>query len=209
MKPETRNMKCKTKRKTREIGGKSPDIRRLNDMKRVLYDQEWAKTTPNIELYYMYRGLKEKNGARYDITVIPPKMLGKEFVKTKGHYHIGTYGEIYIVLKGEAIYLMQKEKKGKIENVYQVKAKKGDYIVIPPDYAHVTINPSKKELKMANWISKKCKSDYKPIEKKGGACYFYTKSGWIKNKNYKRVPKLKSKRPRKSMPTNLDFLKGK
>lgn len=202
-------MEHKTKGKIRKIGGKGPDIRYLHDMKRVLYDQRWVKTAPNLELYYMYRGLKEKNKARYDITIIPPKMLGKEFVKTKGHYHIGSYGEIYIVLKGEAIYLMQKEKKGKIENVYHVKAKKGDYIVIPPDYAHVTINPSKKELKMANWISKKCKSDYKPIEKKGGACYFYTKSGWIKNKNYKIVPKLGSKRPRKSMPKNLDFLKGK
>ncbi len=79
-------------------------------MKMVLHDQKWVKTAPNIELYYMYRGLKKKNGARYDITVIPPKMLGKEFVKTKGHYHIGSYGEIYIVLKGKAIYLMQKEK---------------------------------------------------------------------------------------------------
>jgi glucose-6-phosphate isomerase len=202
-------MKYKTKREIRKIGGKNPDIRYLHDIKRVLYDQKWVKTAPNIELYYMYRGLKEKNGTRYDITVIPPKMLGKEFVKTKGHYHVGPYGEIYIVLKGEAIYLMQKEKNGKIEDVYHVKAKKGDYIIIPPDYAHVTINPSKKELKMANWVSKKCRSDYGPIEKKGGACYFYTKSGWIKNKNYKRVPELCSKKPRKSMPKNLDFLKGK
>ncbi len=192
-----------------KLKGVRPDIRYLNDMKRVLYDQKWVKTAPNLELYYMYRGLKKKNGARYDITVIPSKMLGKEFIKTKGHYHIGPYGEIYIVLKGEAIYLMQKEKNGKIKNVYQIKAKKGDYIIIPPDYAHVTINPSQKELKMANWISKKCKSDYKPIEKKGGACYFYTKSGWIKNKNYKRVPKLESKKPKKLMPKNLDFLKGK
>ena len=62
---------------------------------------------------------------------------------------------------------------------------------------------------MANWVSKKCKSDYGPIEKKRGACYFYTKSGWIKNKNYKRVPELCSKKPKKSMPKNLDFLKGK
>lgn len=197
------------KNKISRIKNVKPDIRYLYDMKGVIYDKKWLKNTKDFELYYMYRSLKEKNGLRYDITVIPPKMLGKEFVKTKGHYHIGPYGEIYIVLKGEAIYLMQKEKNGKIKDVYQIKAKKGDYIIIPPDYAHVTINPSKKGLKMANWISKKCKSDYKPIEKKKGACYFYTKSGWIKNKNYKRVPRLGFKRPRKSMPKNLDFLKGK
>ncbi len=197
----------KTK-KIEKIKGIKPDIRYLNDMRKVLYDKEWQKTAPNLELYYMYRGIKEKNGLRYDITIIPPKMLGKEFVKTKGHYHKGSYGELYIVLEGKAIYLMQKEKNGKIEDVYYVKAKKGDFVPIPPYYGHITINPSYEKLKMANWVSKECKSDYTPIGKKGGACYFYTKSGWIKNKNYKNVPKLHFKRPKKSFPKNLTFLYG-
>ena len=35
-------------------------------------------------------------------------MLGGEFNKTKGHCHIGAYPEIYTVLKGQAIYLQQK-----------------------------------------------------------------------------------------------------
>jgi len=69
--------------------GIEKEIRYLDDMKIVLYDKAWAKTAPNLEVYYMERGLEEKNGLRYDITTIPPKMLGKEFVKTKGHYHIG------------------------------------------------------------------------------------------------------------------------
>lgn len=84
-----------------------PDIRFLNDMKKVLSDQEWAETSPNFELYYMERAVDKKGGLRYDITTIPPRMLGKEFVKTKGHRHTGTYGEVYIVLEGEALYLMQ------------------------------------------------------------------------------------------------------
>ncbi len=208
------------KDKTLKIMGLKPDVRCLYDMKKVIYDKKWLKTAPNFKLYYMYRGLKpkknqllttlegkKKKNLRYDITIIPPRMLGKEFVKTKGHYHIGSYGEIYIVLKGKAIYLMQKEKRGKVEDVYYIKAKKGDYILIPPYYSHITINPSSKELKMANWISKECKSDYKPIERKKGGCYYYTKSGWIKNRNYKKVPKLRYKRPKKSFPKNLSFLK--
>jgi len=92
------------------LKNKKPDIRYLNDMKNVLYDQQWAKTASNFELYYMYRGLKEKDGLRYDITVIPARMLGKEFTKTKGHEHVGNYGEVYIVLEGKAIYLMQKRR---------------------------------------------------------------------------------------------------
>ncbi|XOB46871.1 MAG: glucose-6-phosphate isomerase family protein [Candidatus Nealsonbacteria bacterium] len=199
-------MKCGRKKK--KIKDVKPDVRRLYDMKKVIYDKEWLKTAPNFKLYYMYREVKEKDGLKYNITIIPPRMLGKEFVKTKGHYHIGKYGELYIVLKGKAIYLLQKEKNGKIENVYYVKAKKGDYIIVPPDYGHITINPSLEELKMADWSSKKCKSDYKLIERKKGGCYYYTKSGWVKNKNYKKVPKLKFKKPKKTFPKNLSFLYG-
>lgn len=191
------------------LKNKTPDIRYLYDMKKILYDKEWAKTAKNLGVYYMYRGLKEKSGLRYDITVMPAKMLGKELPKTKGHEHMGNYGEVYIVLKGKAIYLMQKRKNEIVEDVYAVMAKKGDVVVIPAGYGHLTINPSKKFLKMANWMAKEAKSNYKPFEKMRGACYYYTKSGWIKNKNYKKVPKLKFKKPLKSLPKNLDFLYGK
>jgi len=56
----------------------------------VIYDKEWLKTAPNLELYYMYRDLAEtetdfmeiiKNDLRYDITVLKPIRLGKEFNK--------------------------------------------------------------------------------------------------------------------------------
>lgn len=190
---------------------KKPDIRYLNDMRDILYDRKWAKTAPNLELYYMSRGIEEKDGLRYDITVIPARMLGQEFVKTAGHEHIDNFGEVYIVLNGRAIYLMQKmlhRSRFQIEDVFAVEAKKGDVAVIPPGYGHVTINPGKKSLKMANWLSKNCQSDYQLFGKMHGACYFYTKNGWVKNKNYKKVPKLHFKKPLKSMPKNLDFLKG-
>ncbi len=208
---EVKNQNCSSKLKT-----KKPDIRYLADLRMVLYDKKFAQVAENLELYYMYRGVKEKNGLRYDITVIPPRILGEEFVKTKGHYHEGKYGELYFVLTGEVIFLIQKAmtvksriRWGEIADVYYVKAKGGNYVLIPPYYGHVIINPSFKILKTANWVSKKCKNNYRKIEERRGFCYYYTKSGWIKNKNYKKTPKLKFKKPLKSMPTNLDFLYGK
>lgn len=187
--------------------GVEMEIRYLDDMRMVLYDQAWAKTAPNFEVYYMERGLEKKNGLRYDITTIPPKMLGQEFVKTKGHYHIGECQELYIVLEGEGIFLMQKRGEGKIQDVYYVKATKGDCVLVPSFYGHVTINPSAKTLKMGNWISEEYIADYESIATKGGFSYYYTQAGWIQNKNYEEVPKLRSEMPLKSMPTNLDFLK--
>jgi glucose-6-phosphate isomerase, archaeal len=187
-----------------------PDIRHLNDMREILYDKKWGKTADNFELYYMYRGVERNNDLRYDITIIPAKMLGSEFVKTKGHYHLENWQETYTVLEGNAIYLMQKRKSdNEIEDVYAVKAQKGESIIILPGYGHVTINPSKtQELKMANWSSENCKMDYLPYEKLQGACYYYTQNGWIKNENYKSVPELRFEKPLKSLPKNLNFLKG-
>jgi len=186
-----------------------PDVRYLDEIRKVLYDQDWIKTAPNFPVYYIYRGVEKRNGLRYDITIILPRMLGQEFAKTKGHEHSNQYGEVYIVLKGRAIYLIQKWKGNEIEDVYAIRAKKDDVVIIPPYYGHITINPNKKELKEANWIAEKCKNIYTLFEKKQGACYYYTKSGWIKNKNYKKIPKLRFEKPLKKLPKNLDFLKGK
>ena len=237
-------MEIKTEVRKQKIENRRPDVRYLNDMKKVLYDQKWLRKAPNFELYYMYRAVRRKKGLRYDITVIPPRMLGKEFVKTKGHEHLGNFGELYIVLKGKAIYLLQKyeKQKNKINDVYAVKAGKGDSVIIPAGYGHITINPASQELKEANWCSQKCKNIYDLYEKKHGACYYYAKSGsraraksksasrsfppssrkrdsvggeedlssltWIKNKNYKKIPKLRFEKPLKKMPKNLDFLNG-
>ncbi len=185
----------------------NPDIRYLRDLEKVVYDKEWFKTAPgDLELYYMYRGVETRNNLRYDITVIPAKMLGVEFVKTLGHYHPDEHGELYIVLEGRAIYLMQKiDKDGEIEDIYAVEAKKGDHVVVPPEYGHITINPGDEELKMANWVAE-FKSVYAPIVKKGGGGYFYTDQGWIKNDNYRTVPDLRMEVVGDSMPEDLSFL---
>src|SRR3990167_10567232 len=119
-------MEIKTENRKQKVESRKPDIRFLYEMKEVLYDKKWVKESPNITLYYMYRGIKRKNGLRYDITIIPPKMLGKEFVKTKGHEHKNHFPELYMVLEGKALYLMQKrDKKGAVLDVFAVKAKNG------------------------------------------------------------------------------------
>ncbi len=189
----------------------TPDVRRLNDMEEVLFDQEWVRTAPNVDLYYMYRKLEIKNGLRYDITIIHPRMLGQEFVKTKGHVHAGFYGEVYMVLEGEGLYFAQKGDEQNIEDVFVVHAKKGDVIIIPAGYGHVTINPSRAEqLKTANWVAENDKGDFSLFERNQGACYYYLAPGtWVKNEHYKNVPALRFVEPMKEVPADLDFLKAK
>ncbi|WP_301664617.1 glucose-6-phosphate isomerase family protein [Methanoculleus frigidifontis] len=97
------------------------------------------------------RWLAEQN-VRFDITVIPPGAVGGEYVKTKGHYHPLTpagigYPELYQVLAGEAHYLLQRKN---LRDVVVVTAKAGEFVLIPPGYGHVTVNPGKENLVMAN-----------------------------------------------------------
>ncbi len=198
--------------------GTPPDVRHLNDMREVLCDEDFAKNSPDMDLYYMYRKVKQENGLVHNITITLAKMLGSEFAKTKGHVHIGNFKEIYTVLDGQAIFLMQKGDADKIKDVYAVEAKPGESAIIPEGYGHVTINPSKTEdLKTGDWTAEGCKSDYSLFEEKRGACYYYilqdpkgTPSGqarWIKNENYKSVPELRFENSLKEIPQNLDFLK--
>ncbi len=197
-----------------EFGGNrwTPDVRHLNDMRDVLYDQDFANTAPDMELYYMYRDLYRepdhltrimRNRLRYDITVIPPAMLGDEYVKTAGHYHPAipgtdlSYTEIYEVLEGTAHYLLQKERDGRVVDVLWLECKPGDKIVIPPNYGHITINPSPgRELKMANWVNRDFKSQYGDIREHMGAAYFELVGGdWTPNPNYRNPPPLRTITP--------------
>ncbi len=195
-----------------EFGTKSvrPNIRMLFDMKDVIYDRKWLSDTRNLEVYYMYRELSlSRNDAmamkehhlRYDITIIPPLMLGCEFVKTAGHYHPDvpgtslTFPEIYEVLNGQAHYLLQKREDDRISDVILIKAGKGEKVIIPPGYGHITINASNKVIKMANWVSQDFESEYAPIKEKGGGTYFMLDRGIIKNSAYHDLPELRSSRP--------------
>lgn len=194
-----------------DISKLTPDVRKLNDMKEVIYDKDWLKAAANSDLYFMYRKVKQENALNHNITVVPAKMLGVEFIKTAGHAHMGPQQEIYTVLEGEAIFLMQKTNEDIVEDVYAVKAGKGESAVIPSFYGHVTINPSSADLKTSDWSSIETKSDYTLFKKLNGACYFYVKENgqtkWIKNSNYKNVPELRFEEPLKETPKNLDFLK--
>ena len=64
------------------------------------------------------------------------------------------YPELYEVIEGVAHVLLRKKT---LEHIVLVKAAKGDIVIIPPGYGHVTINPSQEEtLIMANLVSTAC-----------------------------------------------------
>lgn len=220
-----------------------PSIRCLKDLAAVIYDRNWLNTAPNLELYYVYRDISEnqydfkkifKNDLRYDNTVLPPRKLGKEFNKTMGHDHpivAGTnitYPELYEVLEGKAIFLLQDSENDKIKDIIAIKVNKNDKVIVPPNYEHLIINIGKKNLRTCNWICRNFSSSiYKPFRAKQGFSYYALRGlfgiKWVKNNNYSQIPKLRFGKPNKfydfTIPKNqpiyslisnfsvLDFLK--
>lgn len=184
---------------------RSPDVRVLDEMRSLLLDDDFSRSAENRPLYYMYRDLyKEQHkqtirdrDLRFDITVIPNARLGREYVKTKGHYHPENdhgvpYPEMYEVLDGTAHYLLQREDGDSVDDVILVEASAGDTVIIPPGYGHITINPGTQPLKMANWVSTRFESRYGPIEANDGGAYFETITDeFVPNKAYGDLPDLR------------------
>jgi glucose-6-phosphate isomerase len=178
-----------------------PSVRTAEDLRGVLAHPACTCTGP---VYYMYRNLARsvldrnwltEHQLRFDITVIPPREICGEFIKTKGHYHpnnpsgIG-YPEIYEVLAGEAHYLIQDRD---CSDAVMITACAGEIVVVPPEYGHVTINPSKTTvLQMANIVSSRFSSNYQRYEAHKGAAYFeMVKEGFVLNPAYPKHPHLR------------------
>jgi len=175
-----------------------PSVRSIGEMRSVLADPSCTCREP---LYFMYRDLAltasdrrwlRKNNLRYDLTVIPPRDLCGECVKTKGHYHpknpagVG-YPEMYEVLEGQAHYLLQNRP---LDEVVLIAASAGDIVIIPPGYGHVSINPSPDApLSMANIVSTAFESEYGEYEALHGAAYYEMTDGSLKkNPHYRNTP---------------------
>ena len=204
-----------------------PTVRYLHDMRDVLLNSDAREPR---EVYYAYRGvcrkgdeeLLEKLGLRYDLVVVPPGRIAREYAKTAGHGHeimagsCRTYPEIYFVLVGTAHYLLQKirwsneKAKPEVEDAYCVIARSGDVIFIPPDYEHVTINTGGETLIVGNWVGTNFKSVYERLERNRGACYYLIneagKMQVLPNHNYSLTGELSFRRPQYYLSTG--FTKG-
>ncbi|MBD3209752.1 glucose-6-phosphate isomerase [Candidatus Micrarchaeota archaeon] len=162
-------------------------VRTAKDLEKTLYEN---KIEQDYDVYYMFRNVYTSEDLRFDITLIPAGELGLEKPKTFGHFHPKSesgkaYPEVYQVLKGDALFLLQKNLPGGRVDVVMVDAKEGDVVLIPPEYGHVSINKGEEDLVLANLVYDKFSSLYEDHGKNRGAAYYYLKDGeLVQNSNY-------------------------
>jgi glucose-6-phosphate isomerase len=186
-------------------------IKYSKDMKALLYDGSYNVEEP---FYSFYRGVNypgdnpvfEKYDLRYDITVVMPGTAGKECKKTSGHYHglipgkATSYPEIYEVVKGKAIYILQKVKdmdaaddKTAIEDLIIAEVDEGQTIIIPPLYGHCSINAGEGCLVFTNLVADKSPNYYESVLAHRGLAYYIIKEngglGFLENRTYENVPR--------------------
>jgi len=126
---------------------------------------------------------------RFDSTVILPGSAGDEYKKTAGHFHCKvpgselSYPELYQVIKGTALFVMQKvddEQKtdGKmvVEDCILAEVCAGETIVIPPCYGHCTVNISDESMVFINLVSVNSINAYDSVKNSHGMCSYILKT---------------------------------
>lgn len=189
----------------------------VSDMEDLLYD---TQIDAEEQLYNFYIGIADSQhcniirgqGLRYDLIVIPAGTVGSEFKKTSGHRHIGSYPEIYEVLQGTAMFLLQKERNGRVEQFAAVRTKEGEKILVPPGYTHATVNIGKDPLVFADVVADACVNEYGIVKENHGMAYYLLKKrdgqvGFRKNPYYDAVSEVKEIMPVESAELGLWFQK--
>lgn len=174
-------------------------------MREVLMD-------PNAEgpavHYHMVRGGTEQR----NITIWEPGKVGREYIKTYGHYHVGKLDETYWILYGEGIALVQKRaengsgepKNDEISEIYAVHVKPGDALYIPAEWGHLVANISSTFFVTADDspvnfddndpVSLPGHADYEAVKTmQGFAYYIVEKDGrptLVKNEKYNKIPDI-------------------
>lgn len=179
----------------------------VRDMDGLL--QNGAGAAPDEPYYDVYRNIRfAEHEAQlaadtycYDITYIMPGQVNGECKKTSGHYHgynpthTNTYPEVYEVLKGTAIYLLQRADNFegdpaqlKIDDLYIVKVEAGQSIIIPPNYGHCSVNGGDGPMLFSNLAYAAGKVNYDPVRHYSGMTYFVRRengrNSFVRNENY-------------------------
>lgn len=160
--------------------------------------------------YDVCREVDWRGNLRYDLTLLYAKNSAGEMPRTFGHYHSKGFAELFGVISGRTMALMQKhgQEPNSIEEVYLIEAGIGKSFIILPDFGFTNINPDvSQDLLLYNWINKNVENKYDLIKKYDGFCYRAINDGngdvrFEKNDKYKEVPGLIRLKP-KELPEEL------
>jgi glucose-6-phosphate isomerase len=133
---------------------------------------------------------QEEKQISYDITIVMDGEINGERRKTSGHYHgynrehTCTYPEVYEVIKGTALYIMQRAddfdtspQDIHISDLILTVVKEGQAVIIPPNYGHCSVNIGAGPMIFSNLAYIPCPVNYTPVKHYHGMAYYNLKEG--------------------------------
>jgi len=181
-------------------------VRRLADMRDVVADGV-GRRGRRVE-YQMLNGVRRDEDVhlaslplRYELTAMSGPPIGWEAAKTLGHVHVRPpgssigYPEIVEVVHGEAGFLVQDLADGpdgpRSRRAWLVRAQPGDWVVLPPDLAHVTIDLGAGPLVFSDVIDRRARGLYAGVAAARGFGWYVAADGGLRpNPRYRQVPTL-------------------
>lgn len=179
----------------------------IREMTELLRDPDGIDmTAPQYDVYRNIHfaedaELLKRNTYCYDITAIMSGQVNGECRKTSGHYHAfnqtrtNSHAEVYEVLKGSAIFILQKAKnfeddpdKLEIEDLVIARVEEGQTIIIPPNYGHCSINAGEGPMFFSNLAYAGSYNHYNPVTHYKGMGYYVLRENGVlrfeKNERY-------------------------
>lgn len=137
-----------------------------------------------------------QTGLHFDIAVILPGVLGLEWMKTAGHFHRPVRNhalpELVEVAHGKGSILLQLMRTpDRISEIVLLRVVRGDWVVIPPGYGHVSINTASAPLILTHVRSRAMRLEYEEMARHRGAGYWIGPQGQWMNTSYEEVPEAK------------------
>lgn len=136
----------------------------------------------------------------YGAVIYSKGRFGKEPVRSQGHIHTisescnSATPEVYEIWEGEAIIYMQETAKDNPGKCYAVFAKAGEVVIVPPGWAHYTVNANPDtNMVFGAWCVRDFGFDYEDVRAHKGLAYFpilkqNNAITWEANKRYQREP---------------------
>lgn len=168
----------------KNVFGPKTEKRKLDDIRKSLSD-------PNVkgpEIVYsvaMDVGKEKdkedliKRNLLYGAMIFCKGKVGNEPVRSQGHIHAisascnASTPEVYEIWKGEAYIYMQETAKDTPGRCFAVHAKEGDVVIVPPNWAHATINAKvDEEMLFGAWCVRDYGFDYDDVRAHGGLTFY-------------------------------------
>jgi len=141
-------------------------------------------------------------GLGYGAVVYNHGSLGGEALRSQGHVHSApkatgvAYSEVYEFWHGRGLVYMQDQATADVADVIVIEAGPGDKVVIPPGWAHTTVNVGDGPMAFGAVYALEAQLLYEPLRRLQGTAHYVLADGTLEpNPRYRSVPEARRQVP--------------